>query len=194
MVAPLFGGLSLFGLGEGLLVASHWGATPWTVFAQGLADRLGIPIGWATLLISSVVLLAWWPMGERPGVGTVANLLVIALALDLTATNITTPSSPLGRAALVVLGVGTIGLGSALYLTTGLGPGPRDGVMTSLHRRFGISLVYVRLGMELTVLMVGWLLGGVVGVGTAIFASCVGFSVGINLRVVDLLVTAWRRG
>lgn len=192
MVAPLVGGLSLFGVGEGLLVASHWGATPWTVFAQGLAKQLGVPIGWATLLISSVVLLAWWPLGERPGVGTLTNLIVIALLLDLTASSVTTPASSIGRAALVVVGVGAIGLGSALYLTTGLGPGPRDGVMTSLHRRFGVSVVYVRLAMELTVLLVGWLLGGVVGIGTAFFASSIGFSIGLNLRAVDLVVARWR--
>jgi hypothetical protein len=192
MVAPLLGGLSLFGVGEGLLVASHWGATPWTVFAQGLAQQLGVPIGWATLLISSVVLLAWWPLGERPGVGTLTNLIVIALLLDLTASSVTTPASSIGRAALVVVGVGAIGLGSALYLTTGLGPGPRDGVMTSLHRRFGVSVVYVRLAMELTVLLVGWLLGGVVGIGTAFFASSIGFSIGLNLRAVDVVVARWR--
>src|ERR1700731_5145512 len=182
MVAPLVGGLSLFGLGEGLLVVSHWGATPWTVFAQGLGHRLGISIGWSTILISAFVLLAWWPLREKPGVGTLANMVIIAYVLDLTAAHLATPSSNVLRALFMVLGVLSIGLGSALYLTTGLGPGPRDGLMTSLHRHFGFSVVYVRLSIEVVVLVIGWLLGGVVGVGTAFFAATVGFSIGLNLN------------
>jgi uncharacterized membrane protein YczE len=189
MILPLLGGLSLFGLGEGLLVASHWGATPWTVFAQGLGQRLGISIGWSTLLISSVVLLTWWPLRERPGFGTIANILIIAYTLDLTSAAVATPTSPWLRAALMVAGVAAIGVGSALYLTTGLGPGPRDGVMTSLHRRLGVSVVYVRLSLEVTVLVVGWLLGGVVGVGTAFFAATIGFSIGLSLNVLDRVAT-----
>jgi uncharacterized membrane protein YczE len=189
MILPLLGGLSLFGLGEGLLVASHWGATPWTVFAQGLGQRLGISIGWSTLLISSVVLLTWWPLRERPGFGTIANILIIAYTLDLTSAAVATPTSQWLRAALMVAGVAAIGVGSALYLTTGLGPGPRDGVMTSLHRRLGVSVVYVRLSLEVTVLVVGWLLGGVVGVGTAFFAATIGFSIGLSLNVLDRVAT-----
>jgi len=188
MLAPLFGGLGLFGVGEGLLVASHWGATPWTVFAQGLGHRLGISIGWSTLVISAAVLLAWWPLRERPGFGTVANLIVIAWALDLTASHVATPSDDLARAALMIAGVTAIGVGSAFYLTTGLGPGPRDGLMTSLHRRFHLSVVYVRLSIELAVLIVGWFLGGVVGVGTAFFAVAIGFFIGWSLHAVDWLV------
>jgi uncharacterized membrane protein YczE len=188
MVAPLLGGLSLFGIGEGLLVASRWGATPWTVFAQGLGRRLDVSIGWSTLLISVVVMLAWWPLRERPGVGTVANLVIIAYALDLTATNVATPASAAWRAVLVVSGVGAIGVGSALYLTTGLGPGPRDGLMTSLHRHLHVSVVYVRLSIEVVVLIIGWLLGGVVGVGTAFFAATIGFAIGWSLHALDWLV------
>ena len=187
MIGPLFGGLALFGVGEGLLVASHWGATPWTVFAQGLARRLGVPIGWSTLFISLGVLTAWWPLRERPGVGTLANLVVIAWVLDLTASHVATPSSPVLRALLMVAGVAAIGVGSAFYLTTGLGPGPRDGLMTSLHRHLHVSVVYVRLCLEVVVLVVGWSLGGVVGVGTAFFASTIGFSIGASLRLLDAL-------
>ena len=187
MIAPLIGGLSLFGVGEGLLVASHWGATPWTVFAQGLARHLHVSLGWATILVSLGVLLAWWPLRERPGAGTLANLVVIATVLDLTASHVATPTSPAWRGALMVAGVAAIGVGSALYLTTGLGPGPRDGLMTSLHRRLGVSVVYVRLSLEVVVLMVGWSLGGVVGVGTAFFASTVGFAIGLSLRLLELM-------
>lgn len=185
MVAPLVGGLSLFGLGEGLLVASHWGATPWTVFAQGLGHRLGISIGWSTLVISTVVLAAWWPLREKPGFGTIANVVIIAYTLDLTAAYVATPSSDWLRAILMVSGVASIGVGSALYLTTALGPGPRDGVMTSLHRRLGVSVVYVRLGIEVVVLVIGWLLGGVVGIGTAFYAGTIGFSIGLSLHVAS---------
>ncbi len=185
MIAPLVVGLSLFGLGEGLLVASHWGATPWTVFAQGLGQRLGISIGWATLVISTVVLAAWWPLREKPGFGTIANIAIIAYTLDLTAANVATPTSNWLRAVLMVSGVVSIGVGSALYLTTALGPGPRDGVMTSLHRRLDVSVVYVRLCIEVVVLIIGWLLGGVVGIGTAFFATTIGFSIGASLHVVD---------
>ncbi len=187
MIGPLLGGLGLFGLGEGLLVASHWGATPWTVFAQGLGHRVGISIGWATMIVSLGVLLAWWPLRERPGLGTLANLVVIAWVLDLTAAHVATPANPFGRALLMVAGVTAIGLGSAFYLTTGLGPGPRDGLMTSLHRRLDVSVVYVRLSLEVLVLAVGWSLGGQVGVGTAFFASTVGFSIGLSLRAVEWL-------
>lgn len=189
MITPLVGGLALFGFGEGLLVASHWGATPWTVFAQGLGLRLGISIGWSTILISTVVMLAWWPLREKPGFGTLANLVIIAYALDLTATHVATPSSSWLRAVLMISGVLAIGIGSALYLTTGLGPGPRDGVMTSLHRRLHVSVVYVRLSIEIVVLAFGWLLGGVVGIGTAIFAGTIGFSIGLSLSVLDRLVS-----
>ncbi len=185
MIAPLVGGLTLFGLGEGLLVASHWGATPWTVFAQGLAKHMGVSIGWSTLVISSVVMLAWWPLRERPGFGTLANLFIIAFALDFTAAHVATPSSDWQRVVLILSGVAAIGIGSALYLTTGLGPGPRDGVMTSLHRRLRLSVVYVRLSIEVCVLAIGWMLGGVVGIGTAFFAATIGFSIGLSLSALE---------
>jgi hypothetical protein len=188
MIAPLVGGLSLFGFGEGLLVASHWGATPWTVFAQGVSHKMGISIGWSTLLISMCVLILWWPLHERPGFGTLANLVIIAYTLDLTASRVPTPSGDLLRATLMVSGVIAIGVGSALYLTTGLGPGPRDGVMTGLHRNLKVSVVYVRLSIEVVVLLIGWLLGGVVGIGTAFFAGTIGFCIGWSLNAVQHIV------
>ncbi len=185
MIAPLFTGLALFGLGEGLLVLAHLGATPWTVFAQGLARHASLSLGWATALISAVVLLAWWPLRERPGFGTIANLVVIALVLDITATSIPAPTAMTARALFVVAGVVVIGVGSALYLTTGLGPGPRDGLMTSLHRRLGASVVYVRVTLEVSVLVIGWFMGGTVGIGTAVFAASIGFSIGASLRGLE---------
>jgi uncharacterized protein len=188
MVAPLFVGLTFFGVGEGLLVQSHWGATPWTVFAQGVARHAQALIGWSTAAISCVVLLGWWPLRERPGFGTLANLVVIALVLDLTAATVPVPAGATGKALFVVGAVGAIGVGSALYLTTGLGPGPRDGLMTGLHRRLGVSVVYVRLTLEVLVLVAGWLLGGTVGVGTAVFAATIGFAIGASLHVLTAIL------
>ncbi len=188
MVAPLIIGLTLFGIGEGLLVVAHWGATPWTVFAQGIAHHTGISIGWSTALISCVVLLGWFPLRERPGLGTIANLVIIAYVLDVTAAIVPEPSSDVVKAIFVVGAVALIGVGSSLYLTTGLGPGPRDGLMTGLHRRLGVSVVYVRLTMEVIVLVIGWLLGGTVGVGTAFFAATIGFCIGASLNALTWIV------
>jgi uncharacterized membrane protein YczE len=188
MAAPLFIGLAMFGLGEGLLVQSQWGATPWTVFAQGVSKHAGISLGWSTALISSVVLVAWWPLKERPGFGTIANLVTIAYVLDITTYLVGVPHDDVLKAIYMVGAVVVIGVGSALYLTTGLGPGPRDGLMTSLHRRLHVSVVYVRLTLELLVLTIGWLMGGTVGIGTAFFAATIGFSIGINLEIVKKLV------
>ena len=188
MTLPLLVGLAIFGFGEGMLVQSHWGATPWTVFAQGIAKHASVSIGWSTALISCVVLLAWFPLRERPGFGTVANLVIIAFVLDLTTTFLAVPHNAIGKALYVVGAVVVIGIGSALYLTTGLGPGPRDGLMTSLHRHLHVSVVYVRLTLEVLVFVAGWLLGGTVGVGTAVFAATIGFSIGANLHALDFIV------
>jgi uncharacterized membrane protein YczE len=181
-------GLALFGLGEGLLVQSQWGATPWTVFAQGVSRHTHWSLGWSTAVISVVVLLAWFPLRERPGIGTLANLVIIAYVLDIVSTNLAVPHVVWLKIIYVVGAVLAIGAGSALYLTTGLGPGPRDGLMTSLHRRFAVSVVYVRLTLEVSVLVIGWFMGGTVGVGTAFFAATIGFSIGANLRVTDQFV------
>jgi uncharacterized membrane protein YczE len=187
-VLPLVLGLALFGLGEGLLVQSQWGATPWTVFAQGVSRHTHWSLGWSTAVISVVVLLAWFPLRERPGIGTLANLVIIAYVLDIVSTNLAVPHVVWLKIIYVVGAVLAIGAGSALYLTTGLGPGPRDGLMTSLHRRFAVSVVYVRLTLEVSVLVIGWFMGGTVGVGTAFFAATIGFSIGANLRVTDQFV------
>jgi uncharacterized membrane protein YczE len=193
MLLPLVVGLSLFGVGEGLLVVTHWGATPWTVFAEGVSRHAHISLGWSTAAISCVVLLAWFPLRERPGFGTIANLVIIAYVLDLTSEVVPTPASAFAKSLFVVGAVVVIGIGSSLYLTTGLGPGPRDGLMTGLHRRLGVSVVYVRLTLEVAVLIVGWLMGGTVGVGTAFFAATVGFSIGASLNVTDRIVRRFQQ-
>lgn len=185
-LVPLVAGLSLFGFGEGLLVASKLGATPWTVLAEGVSRHLGTSLGWSTAGLSALVLLAWIPLRERPGFGTIANMVLLAYVLDLTAASVGTPHALVLRWVMVLGGVGAIGLGSSFYLTTGLGPGPRDGLMTSIHRRLGVSVVWVRLTIEVCVLGAGWLLGGTVGLGTAFFAATVGFFIGASLKMVSL--------
>jgi uncharacterized protein len=189
MVAPLVGGLAAFGLGEGLLVQSQWGATPWTVFAQGIAKHASISLGWSTALISCVVLLLWFPLRERPGFGTLANLVIIALVLDITTFTVAVPHNAVVKALYMIAAVLLIGIGSAFYLTCGLGPGPRDGLMTSLHRHLHVSVVYIRLTIEVTVLIIGWLLGGTVGFATAFFAATIGFSIGASLNVMERILT-----
>ena len=178
-------GLWLFGTGEALLVAAELGNGPWTVLAQGVSSRTSISIGLATFVISLVVLALWIPLRETPGLGTIANAVVIAAALQVGVWLIPHPDATWLKLLFVFAGVGLIGLGSGLYLTTNLGPGPRDGWMTGIHHKFDIPVSRVRLGIEVTVLLLGWLLGGTVGLGTVIFALLIGPSVGWGLRLMD---------
>jgi len=175
-------GLWLFGMGEALLVNSTLGNAPWTVLAQGLSTKLPIGIGVATFLVSVVVLVLWIPLRERPGLGTIANAVIIALSLQVNVAVLPEPESVALRLAFVLVGIALIGVGSGLYLTTNLGPGPRDGWMTGIHLRTGWPVSAVRLGIEVSVVIVGWLLGGTVGIGTVLFALLVGPSVGYGLR------------
>ena len=177
-------GLTLFGLGEAVVVKAGLGNGPWTVFAQGLTVRTGLAIGLTTLIISGVVLLIWIPLREKLGLGTIANAIVIAAALQVGVLVIPDISQPVIAIAAVVFGVALIGIGSGLYLTTNLGPGPRDGAMTGIHNRTGWPIYAVRLGIEVTVVIIGWLLGGTVGIGTVLFALLIGPFVGYGLMLV----------
>jgi uncharacterized protein len=177
-------GLWLFGSGEALLVASHLGNTPWTVLAQGLSRHSPLSIGGATLVISAAVLLGWLPLREALGLGTLANAVVIAVAIDAMLRVLPQPSSSPGRLAEVAAAIGCIGLGSGLYLTTWLGPGPRDGLMTGIARRVGWPIAGVRLSLELTVLVAGYLLDGRVGIGTVVFALTIGYAVTTVMRLL----------
>ena len=142
-------------------------------------------MGWSTFLISAAILLIWLPLGERPGFGTLANIVVIAAAIEFGVTYFPIAKS-LGVGLIYdLIGVALVGAGSALYITCGLGPGPRDGLMTSLHNRTGVRVGRIRLVIELTALTTGWLLGGRLGVGTAIFALLIGQSVAISMGVVS---------
>ena len=167
-------GLTSFGLGEALLVRSRLGNSPWTVLAQGLSHRLGIAIGATTLGLSVLVMLCWIPLRERPGLGTLSNIVVIAAALQLGADLLPPAAGTLQGIGYLASGLLAIGVGSGLYLTCGLGPGPRDGLMTGIHRRTDLPVARVRLAIEVSVSIGGWLLGGDLGVGTVAFALLIG--------------------
>ena len=173
-LARLVLGLFLFGVGEGLLVAADLGVSPWTVLAEGVALHTAMSVGVATVVISVLLLLIWVPLRQRPGLGTVLNALLIGLFIDLTLW-LVPDELPLGvRALLVPTAILLVAVGSGSYLTTRLGPGPRDGLMTGLHRVTGLSLRLVRAGIEVSAVVVGFALGGTVGVGTVAFAVLVG--------------------
>jgi uncharacterized protein len=189
-IVVLILGLWLFGTGEAMLVDAALGNAPWTVFAQGVSVRTGITIGLATFLTSVVVLLMWIPLREKPGLGTIANAVVIATALQVMIPVLPTPESFGWRLTQVLGGIALVGIGSGLYLTTNLGPGPRDGLMTGIHVRTGIAVTPVRLSIEIVVLAAGWLLGGTVGLGTVLFAILIGPAVGYGLRLVGWIAGA----
>ena len=184
-VAILFFGLTIFGFGDALLVQSHTGNAPWSVLAQGLSRNTGINMGTATFLISAVVLFFWWPLGEKPGFGTLSNIVIIALAIQIGVSNFPVANSYAIGIGYDFLGVALVGMGSGLYITCGLGPGPRDGLMTSLHNLTGVRVGRIRLLIESCAFLAGWALGGRIGVGTAIFALFIGQSIAIALGVVS---------
>jgi uncharacterized membrane protein YczE len=180
-------GLFIFGIGDSLLIVSDLGNAPWSVLAQGISLRTPLSVGEATFLISGIVLILWIPLKEKPGFGTLANILIVATAIDIGIENIPHPNNFSLELLYVVLGIVLVGTGSALYITCGLGPGPRDGWMTSLHKRTGIPVGRVRLMIEVFVLICGALLGGRVGLGTALFALFIGYSVATSFGVVARL-------
>jgi len=180
-------GLFIFGIGDSLLIVSDLGNAPWSVLAQGISLRTPLSVGEATFLISGIVLILWIPLKEKPGFGTLANILIVATAIDIGIENIPHPNNFSLELLYVVVGIVLVGAGSALYITCGLGPGPRDGWMTSLHKRTGIPVGRVRLMIEVFVLICGALLGGRVGLGTALFALFIGYSVATSFGVVARL-------
>lgn len=181
----LVAGLALFGLGSGLMVQSQLGNPPWDVFHEGVSLHTPLTIGLAGIVTSFVVLLLWIPLRERPGVGTLANAVLIGLFIDLTILVVDRPGSLWVRWSLLGVGVLLVAVGSGLYIGVRLGTGPRDGLMTGISRR-GPSLRAARTGVEATVLIVGWLLGGTIGVGTLVFALGIGPLVQLFLPRFDL--------
>jgi uncharacterized membrane protein YczE len=188
-VAILIFGLFIFGIGDSLLIVAELGNAPWSVLAQGIALRTPLSVGAATFLISGIVLALWIPLKEKPGFGTLANILVIATAIDIGIAFIPHPDLVALKLLYVLVGIALVGSGSALYITCGLGPGPRDGWMTSMHRRTGIPVGRVRMVIEVTVLILGALLGGTLGLGTALFALFIGYSVATSFGVVARLTS-----
>ena len=183
-VLILFFGLAIFGLGDSLLIQANIGNAPWTVLAEGVTLKSSLSIGWATFFISVFVLLLWIPLRERPGFGTLSNIVLIALFIQIGTIIFPEVSSIPAGITYDLIGIALVGFGSALYITCGLGPGPRDGAMTGIHQRSGIRVGRVRMGIEVTVLIAGWSLGGTVGIGTALFALLIGQSVAIFLGLV----------
>ncbi|MEC8642512.1 MAG: hypothetical protein VXZ67_06360 [Pseudomonadota bacterium] len=173
-VAMLAFGLAIFGLGEALLIASGVGVSPWTVLAQGITNITGWSIGLATFVISVLVLFAWMPLRQTPGIGTILNIIIIAVVLDLALPWLPQFDALALRIAEAAAGVIVTGIGGGIYLIANLGPGPRDGLMTGLQRLTGFPIASVRSAIEIGAVVLGWSLGGVVGIGTLLFAFGIG--------------------
>ncbi len=178
-------GLSLFGLGEGLLIVSFTGASPWSVLAQGISLNINLSIGTITLLISIAVLILWIPLGQKPGMGTIFNALIIAIMIDLCIKYVPTPSNYIYQLILAVISVILVGIGGGIYLVSNLGAGPRDGLMIGLQKVTNFPIAVVRATLEISVVSIGWYLGGTVGVGTLLFAFGIGPCVALGLYLVD---------
>ncbi len=178
-------GLSLFGLGEGLLIVSFTGASPWSVLAQGISLNVNLSIGTITLLISIAVLILWIPLGQKPGMGTIFNALIIAMMIDLCIKYVPTPSNYIHQLILAIISVIIVGIGGGIYLVSNLGAGPRDGLMIGLQKLTNFPIAVVRGTLEISVVSIGWYLGGTVGIGTLLFAFGIGPCVALGLYLVD---------
>ena len=179
-------GLILFGLGEGLLLVSAMGNSPWTVLAEGIYLDVGFSIGLITIFISIVVLLFWFPLNQKPGMGTILNALIIGLMIDLCIKFVPTPDNYVSQLLLAITAVLTVGLGGGIYLAANLGPGPRDGLMIGLQKKTNLPIAAVRAILEITVMSIGWYLGGTVGIGTLLFAFGIGPAVALGLYAVGI--------
>jgi Predicted membrane protein len=185
-VTQLLIGLLLFGAGCAVMVRAGIGLDPWTVFGQGVSRQTGIGIGWVTNVVGFLVLLLWIPLRQRPGIGTVANILLVGTSMQGTLALIPQIQGWFWQLLVFMAGMLVVALASGLYIGSRFGPGPRDGLMTGLNSRFGWPIWAARLGVETTVLAAGWLLGGTVGVGTVIFAVGIGPLVHRTLPLFDI--------
>ena len=177
-------GLTLFGLGEGLLIVSFIGASPWTVLAEGISLNVDFSIGTITFFISLGVLFLWLFLNQKPGIGTLLNALIVAIMIDISIALIPTPENYISQLFLAIFAVLIVGLGSGFYLVANLGPGPRDGLMTGIQRKTNLPIAAVRAFLEITVVSIGWYLGGTVGIGTLLFAFGIGPAVALGLFLV----------
>lgn len=180
-------GLFLFGLGEAIIIGSGSGVSPWTVLAQGISSRSNLSIGMTTFLISVSILIFWIPLKQVPGIGTILNAIIIASAIDLTLPYLPHPDSLVLKMLQACLGILIVGIGSGIYLSSNLGPGPRDGLMVGLQKKTDASIATVRTIIELLAVLMGWMLGGLVGIGTILFVFGIGPCVGIGLTLVEKL-------
>ena len=176
-------GLWIFGTGDAVIIAAGLGVAPWTVLAQGIGNQLNWTIGEATFFISVVVLFLWIPIKEKPGIGTILNAILIAAAIDIMEPKLPHPQDLLFQTIQVLVGTILVGVGSGFYLTANLGPGPRDGWMTGIQRITNIPIGRVRTSIEVMVLIIGWRLGGIFGIGTIIFAILIGPIVALFLQL-----------
>ena len=177
-------GLSLFGIGEGLLLVSYTGASPWSVLAQGISLKVNFSIGIITFFISIFVISLWVFLNQKPGIGTIFNAVIIATMIDVCLNYVSTPENFAAKMILAVSAVLFVGIGSGIYLVANLGPGPRDGLMTGLQKKTNLPIAAVRAFLEITVVSIGWYLGGTVGIGTILFAFGIGPAVALGLFIV----------
>lgn len=185
-LVQLYVGLVLYGVSLALMIRAELGLDPWDVFHQGVADRLPLTFGQVVIVVGALVLLAWIPLRQRPGLGTISNVIVIGLAVDAALAVTPAPDHMVWRIAFLVSGVVLNGIATAAYIGARLGPGPRDGLMTGLVARTGRSVRLVRTSIELCVLATGWLLGGTVGVGTVLYAISIGPLVHLLLSLLTV--------
>jgi uncharacterized membrane protein YczE len=171
-LVQLYGGLILYGISSSLLVLANLGLDPWDVFHQGLSRTFGLAIGTWAIIVGVVVLLLWIPLRQKPGLGTASNVVLVGLTMNVVLGHVHPPHALSARIACLLVGVLLNGIATGAYIGAGLGPGPRDGLMTGLAAR-GHSIRAVRWGLELTVLVTGWLLGGTVGIGTLVYAVAI---------------------
>ena len=176
--------LSIVGIGEGLLLTASLGSAPWTILAQGISLQGGFSVGWASRLISLLVMLLWFPLKLQPGIGTVMNIVVISIFLGLTTSLLSTPAELYLRISYAIGGIILFGLGAAFYLTCHQGAGPRDGLMVGLCYRFNWKIGIVRTTIEVSVCILGFAMGGTVGIGTLLFAFSIGWVIQWTLLAI----------
>ena len=177
-------GLILFGLGETLLITAGVGVSPWTVLAQGISFKTGYSIGLTTFFVSIGVLCFWIPLRQKPGVGTILNTIIVSIVIDVSLPYLPAPELLVFQILQVIIGVVIVGLGSGFYLIANLGPGSRDGLMTGLQKKTNLPIYLIRAILEISAVTVGWYLGGIVGIGTIVFALAIGPIVSAGLFFV----------
>ena len=183
-------GLGIFGLGEGLLIISYTGASPWSVLAQGISLNVDFSIGVVTFFVSLFALSLWIFLDQKPGIGTIFNIIIIAAMIDLSIAFVETPQSYIDQIIMAISAVLLVGLGSGIYLTANLGPGPRDGLMTGIQKKTDLPLAWIRSLIEITAVIFGWLLGGTFGIGTILFALGIGPSYSLSIYTLNKVLNS----